>query len=148
MRKIYGICVNNLTIDKRKLIRLMQETVPDFPSDNESVYADYIADCKEKNTFATPEDWMQNYVFFDGRLEYHGIGALLYKNLRVNLPKKLIFCKTGSSGEIYIGETVYEPYPAGLPGSYVPISELNKILKIYTKKISNDTADIRLFQYN
>lgn len=87
MREIYGICVNNLKVDKRKLIRLMQDTVPDFPSDNESVYADYIADCKEKNIFATPEDWMQNYVFFDGRLEYHGIGALFYKNLRVNLPK-------------------------------------------------------------
>lgn len=148
MRKIYGICINNLTIDQRKLIRLMQDTVPDFPSDNESVYDDYIADCKEKNIFATPEDWMQNYVFFDGWQECHGIGALLYKNLRVSLPKKLIFCKTGSSGEIYIGETIYEPYPAGLPGSYVPISELNEILKIYTKKISNDDADIQLFQYS
>ena len=51
MRAIYGICVNNLTIDKKKLVRLMQDTMPDFPSDAESVYADYIADCKEKNVF-------------------------------------------------------------------------------------------------
>ena len=136
MREIYGICVNNLTIDQKKLVRLMQDTMPDFPSDNESVYADYIADCKEKNTF------------FDGWQECLGIGALLYKNLRIHLPKKLIFCRTGSAGETYIGETIYEPYPADMPGSYVPISELNEILKIYTKKISNDVADIRLFQYS
>lgn len=148
MREIYGICVNNLTIDQKKLVRLMQDTVPDFPSDNESVYADYIADCKEKNTFLTPENWMQNYTFFDGLMEYRGIGALLYKNLRVHLPKKLIFCRTGNAGETYIGETIYEPYPADMPGSYVPISELNEILKIYTKKISNNVADIRLFQYS
>ena len=93
MREIYGICVNNLTIDKKKLVRLMQNTIPDFPSDNESVYADYITDCKKKNIFLTPEDWMQNYTFFDGWMEYRGIGALLYKNLRVSLPKKLIFCR-------------------------------------------------------
>lgn len=66
MREIYGICVNNLTIDQKKLVRLMQDTIPDFPSDNESVYADYITDCKQKNIFLTPEDWMQNYTFFDG----------------------------------------------------------------------------------
>lgn len=147
MLEIYGICVNNLTIDKKKLVRLMQDTMPDFPSDGESVYADYIADCKEKNVFLAPEDWLQSYTFFDGWREYRGIGALLYKNLRVNLPKKLIFCRTGSTGETYIGEPIYEPYPSNLPGSCVPISELNEILKIYTKKISNDTADIRLFQY-
>lgn len=148
MREIYGICVNNLTIDQKKLVRLMQDTIPDFPSDNESVYADYITDCKQKNIFLTPEDWMQNYTFFDGWMEYRGIGALLYKNLRVSLPKKLIFCRTGSAGETYIGETIYEPYPADMPCSYVQISELNEILKIYTKKISNDVADIRLFQYS
>lgn len=148
MQEIYGICVNNLTIDQRKLIRLMQDTMPDFPSDNKSVYADYIADCKEKNIFLTPIDWLKDYTFFDGLREYHGIGALLYKNLRTSLPKKLIFCRTGSTGETYIGETIYEPYPADLPGSYIPISELNEILKIYTKKISNDVADIRLFQYS
>ena len=51
MREIYGICVNNLTIDQKKLVRLMQDTIPDFPSDNESVYADYITDCKQKNIF-------------------------------------------------------------------------------------------------
>ena len=52
MREIYGICVNNLTIDKKKLVRLMQNTIPDFPSDNESVYADYITDCKKKNIYS------------------------------------------------------------------------------------------------
>ena len=57
----------------------MQDTVPDFPSDGESVYSDYIADFKEKNIFSTPEDWLRNYIFFDGCQEYHGIGALLYK---------------------------------------------------------------------
>ena len=54
MREIYGICVNNLTIDKKKLVRLMQDTILDFPSDNESVYADYIT---------------EKYIFNTGRLD-------------------------------------------------------------------------------
>ena len=32
-RTIYGICVNDIDINQRKLLNLMKETLPDFPSD-------------------------------------------------------------------------------------------------------------------
>lgn len=44
-RAIYGICVDDVDINQRKLLKLMKETPSDFPSDSKSVYDDYIAVC-------------------------------------------------------------------------------------------------------
>ena len=44
-RTIYGICVNDIDINQRKLLNLMKETLPDFHLTEKSVYDDYIAVC-------------------------------------------------------------------------------------------------------
>ena len=96
-RAIYGICVDDVDINQRKLLKLMKETPSDFPSDSNSIFNDYIAVCNTENMLISPEEWMKNYIFVINECEMRGIGALLYKNMRLNDPEKMIFCTTGAN---------------------------------------------------
>ena len=107
-RAIYGICVDDVDINQRKLLKLMKETPSDFPSDSKSIFDDYIAVCNTENILISPEEWMKNYIFVINECEIRGIGALLYKNMRLNNPEirlntpavlstnrdKILFCIT------------------------------------------------------
>lgn len=138
---MYGVCINNIEVDHDKLIALMKETLPDFPSENASIYADYIAECKTKRNFVSPEGWIQNYVFAINEQEISGIGALLYKNLRINNPEKMILCTTSKNGNLYLGITLGEKWTRNNNMEYTSIMEIKQTLKKYIKKISNKEVE-------
>lgn len=149
-RAIYGICVDDVDINQRKLLKLMKETLPEFPSDGKSVYDDYIAECNTKSMLISPEEWMENYVFSINECEIRGIGALLYKNMRLNNPEKMIFCATGADGRVYLGLPISEPWKICKNMEYTTNKEIQDTLRKYIEKISDDSdkAKISTIKYD
>lgn len=149
-RTIYGICVNDIDINQRKLLNLMKETLQDFPSDGKSVYDDYIAVCNTESMLISPEEWMKNYIFIINECEMQGIGALLYKNMRLNNPEKMIFCTTGADGRIYLGLPISESWKICKDMEYTTNKEIQDTLKRYIGKISDnsDKAKISTIKYD
>lgn len=149
-RAIYGICVDDIDINQRKLLKLMKETPPDFPSDSKSVYDDYIAVCNTESMLISPEEWIKNYVFVINECEMHGIGALLYKNMRLNNPEKMIFCTTGADGRVYLGLPISESWKICKDMTYTTNKEIQDTLKKYIRKISDnsDKAKISTIKYD
>lgn len=148
MRVIYGICVSDIVVNRDKLVKMMKETPADSPSEKESVYDEYISECKEKNIFSSPEDWIQNYVFqYNYAEKARGIGALIYKNIRINSPTAMVLYTTGTDGDAYIGIPSGEPSCISQDMRYTPLSELKRIIKIYVKKISDMDVNIGFIQF-
>ena len=149
-RAIYGICVDDVDINQRKLLKLMKETPSDFPSDSKSVFDDYIAVCNTENILINPEEWMKNYIFVINECEMHGIGALLYKNMRLNDPEKMIFCTTGVDNRVCRGLRRRESWKICKDMTYTTNKEIQDTLKKYIRKISDnsDKAKISTIKYD
>lgn len=149
-RAIYGICVDDVDINQRKLLKLMKETPSDFPSDSKSVFDDYIAVYNTENILINPEEWMKNYIFVINECEMHGIGALLYKNMRLNDPEKMIFCTTGVDNRVYLGLPISESWKICKDMTYTTNKEIQDTLKKYIRKISDnsDKAKISTIKYD
>lgn len=146
-RTIYGICVDEINVNHDKLIQLMRETPPDFPSDSKSVYSEYIIGCYLSESYASPEEWVVKLTFSVNGITVNGITALLYKNILINNSGKAIYCTTGKDKSVYLGVPIGEPLMAGNDMKYTPLEEIKEILKKYIKKISNDAPNIGWIQY-
>ena len=91
----------------------------------------------------SPEEWIKNYVFVINECEMHGIGALLYKNMRLNNPEKMIFCTTGADGRVYLGLPISESWKICKDMTYTTNKEIQDTLRRYVGKIS-DSSKIKI----
>ena len=93
---------------------------------------------------------MKNYIFVINECEMHGIGALLYKNMRLNDPEKMIFCTTGVDNRVYLGLPISESWKICKDMTYTTNKEIQDALKKYIRKISDnsDKAKISTIKYD
>ena len=79
----------------------------------------------------------------------HGTGALLYKNMRLNTPEKMIFCTPGADGRVYLGLPISESWKICKDMTYTTNNEIQDTLIKYIGKISdNNKIKISTIKYD
>lgn len=148
MHQVFGISESDIVVNKDKLIRLMQQMPADFPSEKNSVYDEYIAECSKRSELIPSEDWIKTYTFWCNAKESRGICALIYKDIRLNVPKVMVSCMAGKDGKTYIGLPLYEPWIiSNNMTTYMPLTELKETLEKYIKKVSDGNPYVRLMKF-